>query len=234
MSVTLRHRFEEELNELQADVLSMGGHVLEMLDLSVQALMEQDVRLAERVVDMDDVADEMDLAIEQKCLRLIALQHPLSKDLRVISSALKIITDLERIGDFSVDIAKTARRMANELYLRPMVPIPQMARSVKGLVHEVLRAYVDQDLKRVHHAIRMDDIVDEEYDRIFTQLMRAVERDPTLARQAIWFTHVVHFLERVADHAVNVAERVSYMITGEFTDFAHSHAVGDRQPPSAA
>jgi phosphate transport system protein len=234
MSATLRQHFDSDLSALQLEVLRMGTYVVEMLDLATKALLEQNTELAGRVVDMDDLADTMDLQIEQSCLRLLALQQPMSRDLRTISSALKIITDLERIGDFSVDIAKTARRMANENYLRPMVPISGMAAAVKALVREALQAYVDHDLDRVHHAIRMDDEVDDYYDRIFTELMQHVERDPSLYRQAIWFSHVLHFLERMADHAVNVAERVSYMVTGEFTDFAHHRQVRSVHRPSSA
>lgn len=234
MAATLRHHYHEELQSLQADVFAMGMHVLEMLDLSVQALMQQSGDLATRVIQMDDDADRMDLEIEQRCLHLLARQQPLGRDLRLIGSSLKIITDLERIGDFSVDIAKTARRMVEEVYLRPMVPIPGMTTAVKKIVYEALRAYMDLDLDRVHRAIQMDDAIDEDYDAIFTRLMREVQRDATLARQAIWFSHVIHFLERIADHSVNVAERVSYMITGEFTEFAHHRTLSPAEPPGSA
>src|SRR2546423_11809267 len=116
MAASLRQHFETELRALQQEVLRMGTYVVEMLDEAMQALAREDEALASRVVAMDDVADEMDQRIEQTCLRLLALQQPMSKDLRIISTALKIITDLERIGDFSVDIAKTARRIAREPY----------------------------------------------------------------------------------------------------------------------
>jgi phosphate transport system protein len=227
LAITLRQHFDTDLRSLQEDVLRMGTYVVEMLDLSVQALSRQDVRLAEQVIDMDDTADEMDLQIEQTCLRLLALQQPMSKDLRIISTALKIITDLERIGDFSVDIAKTTRRMAREPYFQPLSEIESMAGCVKALVHEALQAYIRHDLDSVRRAVRMDDEIDDYYDRIFTDLMSQSERDPARYRQAVWLTHVTHFLERIADHAVNVAERVSYMVTGEFKQLAPSHGPGD-------
>jgi len=223
MAVTLRHHFEQQLESLQHEVLRMGTYVVEMLDQAMLALTREDVALATRVVEMDDTADRMDQDIEQTCLRLLALQQPLSKDLRIISTALKIITDLERIGDFSVDIAKTARRLAREPYFGPPVQIPEMAACVKALVREALQSYVTCDLSRVRRAIAMDDQVDDYYDRIFTQLLRQIESDPTVLRQAVWFSHVTHFLERIADHAVNVAERVHYMETGEFKQLAASH-----------
>lgn len=223
MAGTLRQHFDQDLGALQQEVLRMGTFVVEMLDQAMQALIRQDVAMANRVVAMDDTADQLDLEIEQTCLRLLALQQPMSKDLRIISTALKIITDLERIGDFSVDIAKTARRMASEPYFKPVVDIPQMAECVKALVRESLQAYVTHDLERVRRAIEMDDRIDEYYDQIFTELLRHVEREPAILRQAVWFTHVVHFLERIADHSVNVAERVHYMETGEFKQLAQSH-----------
>ena len=226
MSRTLRLHFEEELEDLQQDVHRMGTYVIEMLDQALLALTEQDAALADRVVAMDDVADQMDHDIEHKCLRLLALQQPMSRDLRVISTALKIITDLERIGDFSVDIAKTARRMSQEIYFKPIVHIPQMAECVKRLVIEALGAYVHHDLDGVQRAIAMDDAVDRYYDQIFTELLRHVEQDPTVYRQATWFTFVIHFLERIADHAVNVAERVHYMETGTAAHLAPSHRPG--------
>jgi phosphate transport system protein len=223
MPAAPRHHFEQQLKALQQDVLRMGAFVVEMLSLAMDALTKQDVALANRVIEMDDTADQMDLEIEQNCMRLLALQQPMSRDLRIIGAALKIIADLERIGDFSVDIAKTARRMAGEVYFKPVVHIPQMAECVKALVRESLHAYVDHDLARVRRAIEMDDEVDRYYDQIFTELFDHVEQDPARFRQATWFTHIVHFLERIADHAVNVAERVNYMETGEFAQLARSH-----------
>jgi phosphate transport system protein len=223
VATTLRQQFDRQLRDLQLDVLRMGAYVVEMLDLAMQALSRQDVRLANHVVDMDDAADQLDLEIEQTCMRLLALQQPMSRDLRIVGTALKIITDLERIGDFSVDIAKTARRMAREAYFKPLVHIPELGECVKALVREALEAYVDRDLERVRRAVAMDDEVDRRYDEIFTELMAHVARDPSVYRQAVWFTHIIHFLERIADHAVNVAERVYYMETGEFEQLAKSH-----------
>ena len=224
MSAALRHQFEEQLKGLQQDVLRMGMYVVQMLDLAMEALVAQDLALVERVIAMDDTADQMDREIEQTCLRLLALQQPMSKDLRIISTALKIIADLERIGDFSVDIAKTVRRLAHE----PAVPLPsrmsEMSLCVKTLVEEALQAYVGHDLERVRRSIEMDDRVDDLYDKLFSELLQQGDRDPSLFHQAVWLTYLIHFLERIADHAVNVAERVSYMETGQFADLALSHS----------
>lgn len=223
MARTLRQNFEQELRTLQHEVLRMGTYVVEMLDQATQALVRQDLGLAQQVIEMDDMADRMDQEIEQTCLRLLALQQPMSKDLRIISTALKIITDLERIGDFSVDIAKTARRVTREAPIQAPAEIPRMADCAKALVREALQAYVSCDLERVRRAVEMDDRIDDYYDQIFTGLLGQIERDPSILRQAVWFTHIIHFLERIADHAVNVAERVHYMETGEFKQLAPTH-----------
>ena len=136
-------------------------------------------------------------------------------------------------GDFSVDIAKTARRLSGEVYFKPVIHLPQMAECVKALVRESLQAYVNHDLERVRIAVDMDDRVDEYYDQIFTELFESVERNPQVFRQAVWFTHIVHFLERIADHAVNVAERVHYMETGEFAQLARAHQTAASLEPFA-
>jgi phosphate transport system protein len=223
VSVPLRHAFEHQLAGLQDDILRMGSFVVEMLSLSMQSLLRTDVATAERVIRMDDTADEMDLQIEHKCMRLLALQQPMSRDLRVIGTALKVITDLERIGDQAVDIAKTARRMAREPYFRPVADLPRMAAAVEWMVRECIHAYVAHDLNLVHQVVSRDDEVDDCYDRIFTELLGRMEQDLSIIRQATWLLHVARFLERIADHAVNVAERVHYVETGELKQLSRSH-----------
>lgn len=215
MPSNLRHSFEHQLAELQDDILRMGSFVSGMLGLAIEALVRQDLNLAERVVEMDDTADAMDLKIEQKCMRLLALQQPMSRDLRIIGAGLKIIIDLERIGDYSVDMAKTARRLAREPYFQPLHDLSKMGAEVEWMVRECIHSYVDHDLDLVEQVIARDDVVDDAYDRMFSQLLATMERDPTTVRQGTWLLHVGRFLERIADHAVNVAEKVYYVESGE-------------------
>lgn len=212
---SLRHSFEHQLAALQDDILRMGSYVVEMLSLSIQALVRQETELAEHVVSMDDTADYMELQIEHTCMRLLALQQPMSRDLRIIGTALKVITDLERIGDFAVDIAKTARRLSSEPYFKPLVDLPRMAAVCEWMVRECIHAYVEHDLDLVDQVIARDDEVDACYDRLFTELLKRMEQDSSIIRQAAWLLHVARFLERIGDHAVNVAERVYYVETGE-------------------
>lgn len=223
MPGSLRHNFEHQLAELQDDILRMGSYVVQMLSLSMQALLKQDNEQANRVIAMDDTADAMDLQIEQNCMRLLALQQPMSRDLRVIGTAMKIITDLERIGDFAVDIAKTARRLSVDPFFQPMEELSRMSTSVEWMVRAAIHAYVDHDMDLVAQVVARDDEVDECYDRIFTVLLERMEEDRWMVRQATWLLHVARFLERVGDHAVNVVERVYYMETGELKQLARSH-----------
>lgn len=226
MPGSLRHSFEHQLAELQDDILRMGSYVVQMLTVAMQALVRQEVELAEHVIEMDDAADAMDLEIEQKCMRLLALQQPMARDLRIIGTALKVITDLERIGDFAVDVAKTARRMAGEPYFKPLVDLPRMAGTVEWMVRSSIHAYVEHDLDLVQQVIARDDDVDDCYDRLFTELLERMERDSTVVRQATWLLHVARFLERIADHAVNVAERVHYVETGELKQLNRQYHLG--------
>jgi len=212
---SLRHSFEHQLAELQDDILRMGSYVVEMVNVAMQSLVRRETELAEHVVEMDDTADYMELQIEHTCMRLLALQQPMSRDLRIIGTALKVITDLERIGDFAVDIAKTARRLSSEPYFKPLADLPRMASAVEWMVRECIHAYVEHDLDLVQQVVARDDEVDEYYDRLFTELLKRMEQDPSVIRQAAWLLHVARFLERIADHAVNVAERVHYVETGE-------------------
>jgi phosphate transport system protein len=223
---SLRHTFEQQLAQLQDDVLRMGSFVSQMLAVAMQSLTRQDPRLSRQVIEMDDTADAMDLQIEHTCIRLLALQQPMSRDLRVIGAAFKIITDLERIGDYAVDIAKTARRISEEPFLLPLQELERMGAATEGMVRECIHAYVEHDLDLVNQVVARDDEVDECYDRLFTDLLDRMERDHTVIRQGTWILGVARFLERIADHAVNVAERVYYVETGEFEQLHPGHQSG--------
>lgn len=226
MPGSLRHTFEHQLAQLQDDILRMGSFVSQMLVVAMQALTKQDPRLSHHVIEMDDTADFMDLQIEHTCIRLLALQQPMSRDLRVIGAAFKIITDLERIGDYAVDIAKTARRVSEEPYLIPLKDLERMAVATDWMVRECIHAYVEHDLDLVNQVVARDDEVDECYDRLFTDLLDRMERDPGVIRQGTWILGVARFLERIADHAVNVAERVYYVETGDFKQLHLGHQSG--------
>lgn len=220
MSVT-RLTFDHQIKELEQDLLRLGSVVEGMLERAMRALINQDVPLADHVVDEDDVADHLDLSIETKCMHLLALQQPMSKDLRTIGSILKAITDLERIGDFSVDIAKIAKNLADEPFYKPLPDIPRMAELSQAMVRNTLKAFVDRDLAAVHRICTDDDdAVDYLNHSLFDQLLQQMHDEPRLVVQSAYLILVVRCLERIADHCTNVGERIHYMETGILKEMA--------------
>lgn len=218
-----RQAFDEQLQELEGRLVEMGRFVESMLEKAVGALSEQDVELAREVIAADDTADAMDLAIEQHCMRLLALQQPMSRDLRTIGTVMKVIADVERIGDYSVDIAKTAIKLADEKYFRPLEDIPRMTEMVRHMLREALEALVAHDLERVARVIDCDDAVDKLWYKVLEDVERVMQERPEVVPQAVALVLVARYLERIADHTVNIAERVAYMETGRLETLAASH-----------
>lgn len=226
----LRETFEEQIEQVQVDVTRLASFVNEMLANAMRALVEQDEALADRVIMDDDVADDLDLHIEQECMRLLALQQPMAKDLRIIGTALKVIADLERVGDYAVDIAKSAKTLADEPYFKALVDIPRMGEITIGMTRTAARAFVNQDLELVKQVIEQDDEVDRIWYHLLDELIEYMRGDPDLVLQATHLLLVARYLERCADHVVNVAERVAYMETGRFEDLVLSHQPGYERP----
>ncbi len=218
-----RQAFDEQLTQLHQRLLQMGSFVEAMLEKSMRSLTQQDVNLAREVISADDVADEMDLEIEKHCMRLLALQQPMSKDLRLIGTVMKVIADVERIGDYSVDIARTAIKLAGREYFKPLVDIPRMAEMVRAMLRRALEALVGNDLEIVAEVIERDDEVDKMWYSLLDEIEVIMQERPETVPQAVSLLLVARYLERVADHTVNVAERVAYMVTGEFEALAPTH-----------
>jgi len=219
----MRQTFDEQLEILDKRLTEMGTFVRDMMGEAVRALVEQDVELATKVIADDDIADEMDLSIEQTCMRLLALQQPMSKDLRAIGTALKMIADLERIGDYSVDIARTARILASEPLFKPLVDIPKMAEIARRMVDLAMEAFSKRDLVIVQRVVDDDELVDEMWYALLEELVQTMQERSEVVKQATYLLLVARYLERIADHAVNVAERVAYVVTGELQTLAPSH-----------
>lgn len=222
MSVT-RLQFGDSLETLRHRLLEMGSDADNMLAQAMRSLMEQSIPLAENVISSDDVIDRLDLDIETDCMRLIALQQPMARDLRLIATALKIITDLERIGDHAVDIAKIARKLARVEFYQPLVDLPRMGTRVRQMLRDALQAFVNHDLLLVDQIIMADDEIDDLFHRLREELHAVMRRDPQTVVQASYLLFVAHYLERIADHTVNIAERVYYVETGNLAQLARSH-----------
>jgi phosphate transport system protein len=213
-----RQSFHEELAELQRDLLKMGIFVAEAIRLSVQSLAKMDVPLARKVIEGDDTVDDMLIDIEKRCLQLMALQQPMATDLRAVGTALKIVTDLERMADHAADIAKVTVRLEGDKLIKELVDIPRMADRVQAMTKEALEAYVNRDVERSKRMIAMDDDIDRTYKDIFDELMGIMQTEPQHVKQATYLLLVAMYLERVGDHATNLGEWTIYLVTGELRD----------------
>lgn len=209
-----RRQFHGDLENLQQDLLRMGALVEESIFKAVRALIDQDAGLAEQVLAGDDPIDEMEIEIETRSLRLIALQQPMAGDLRILGTALKAVTDLERMADHSVDIAKVVLRMRNQLLRRPLLDIPRMAHIVEGMVRDSLTAYIRRDVALAESLADRDDEVDRLYGVIFRELLGQMNSSPQAMEQATQLIMAAQNLERIADHATNIGEWVIYMVDG--------------------
>ena len=210
-----RQAFEREIKDLEHDLLEMGSRAETMVGNAVEALADVDTGLALRTIQADDELDAQDLAIEARCLRMLALHGPMAGDLRLVGSVMKIITDIERIGDLAVDVAKIAIKVDKELGSSGSVDIRGMAGVARTMFREALLAFARRDLERVETVARMEDEVDALYRDLRGQIFEDMRNDGGNAVCDGWLLMAVHHIERIADHSLNIAERVTFMVTGE-------------------
>lgn len=211
----VRARFEEKLQEMENLLIKMGAEVEDIVSLGFKSFLVQDHELAQRVIDMDEEIDTIEIEIEKRCINLIALQQPLAGDLREIAGILKIITDLERIGDYAVNIAKITQEFEEEEgFIKPLIDLPKMEGYVRDMIKGGLDAFVMKDVHRAREIARLDDKVDELYERIYTDLLEFSVKDKQTKQQIIRLLFVGRHLERMADHVTNICERVIYMLEG--------------------
>jgi phosphate transport system protein len=213
-----RNSFDVNLQGLHNDLLRMGSVVEKQIYKCVEALVNQDSSLAEEVIKNDDIVDDLQKDIENKCIRLIATQQPLAQDLRTIFTATKIVTDLERMADHAVDIAKITQRLIGEKYIKQLIDIPRITDIVKEMIKLSLDAYVEGDVEKAYATCKMDDKVDAIYRQVFSELLVLMMADASTIKQATQFLFVCKFLERVADHTTNICESTIYLVTGEQID----------------
>ncbi len=212
-----REGFDKSLSGLQQEMLRMGSMVEEAIHLAVQALARQDLKLAERIIEGDDLIDALSNRIEDDCIRLIALQQPLARDLRVITTVLKTVTDLERIADHATNIAEIAQRIGTDSLIKPLIDIPKMAGMVESMVRDSLKAFVDRDVELAKRTCLKDDEIDKVYEDLFVELTGFITDggDCRKVVQALNLLFAARFLERVGDHATNIGERTIYLVTGK-------------------
>ena len=207
----MERHFERELEALKEELLLMGGRAEAIVLKAVESLRRRDQGLADQVFADDRLLDRMEITVEERCVRLLALQQPLAGDLRFITAALKISNDLERVGDHAVNIAGSTVRLASQPQLKPLVDIPRMAELAGGMLHEALDAFVRRDAETARRLVRRDDEVDDLNRQVFRELISYMIEDPHTITRAMELVLVARNLERVADLATNVAEEVVYI-----------------------
>jgi phosphate transport system protein len=208
----MQRHFHEELEALKQTLLAMGGLVEEQIRRVMSALLERDSALAQEVIDRDRQVNAYDVEVDEKCVELLALYQPTAGDLRFITTAMKIVTDLERIGDQAVNIAQRALELNQEPQLKPYIDLPRMADRSQRMVKESLDAFVARDTELARRVCGADEEVDALKEQIFRELLTFMMEDARTIPRAIRLILISRFLERVADHATNIAEMVIYMV----------------------
>ena len=211
----VRGTFTKELALIQNDLITMGQLVTQALADAVEALKTKNKDLADSVIAGDDKIDEMQVIIEDKTVELIALQQPIAKDLRILSTAMKMTTDLERIGDHAKKIAKIANKIGQDPLIKPLVDIPIAAQMVQEMVKKVLKSYVELDVNAAAEVCIADDKVDEICDTCKRDILFYMMKDQANIEQGLDLNKVVQRIERIGDHATNLAEWVIYLVTGQ-------------------
>ena len=210
-----REDFERNLKGLEDDVVQLSSRVENAIFKSIEALKERDITASQKVVDDDDVIDEEQQAIEDRCIDLIALESPMAGDLRVLIAAMMVANELERMGDYAEGIAKISLSMGNLPPLKPLIDIPRMADKSVDMVRRSTQAFVNRDVESATAVLLADDEVDDIYEQVYRELLTYMMADPSTIQRATYLLWVAHDLERVADRTTNIAERVIYLVTGE-------------------
>lgn len=207
--------FDAELQSLKEQILAMGGLVDAQVTEAVQALVERDTEHATRVIEADRAVNQMELAIDERCIRMLALRQPAASDLRFIAAALKMVTDLERIGDLAVNMAERVAPLTEEPPLRAVEELPAMATAAQKMLHDVLEAFVAGDPVEAEAVMSADAGIDAWMARLFAELQAVMAGDPKTVARGIATIFFAKHIERMADHATNVAEMVIYLVRGQ-------------------
>ena len=213
-----REHFIQQLRSLEDDLLRLASLAETAVGRSINALKNQDVDDARRIIAEDDVIDRHQYALEDRALLLIARQAPMAADLRMISAVISIASELERIGDYAEGIAKITIRGANEPLLKPLIDVPRMADKAQHMLREAVDAFVNRDVEAARRLADEDDEVDALTTQVQNELLSYMLRDPSNIERALHLMFVAHNLERVADRTTNIAERLIFLVTGEIVD----------------
>ena len=211
----VRYEFEKELNRLHKDIIKMGAFIEESIQDMIKALKTRDKELAMHVIKKDDLIDEMEKKIERECLIIVARQQPIATDLRDIMSTLKIVTDLERIADHCEDISEYVVKLTEKQPFLKLEFLPLMADAVSLMISDTIDAYIRKDIELAKEIIDRDDIIDDYFQKLMDKLIQIMGEDAEVIQDCTYYILINKYLERMADHATNVAEWIIYYGTGE-------------------
>lgn len=213
----MRKQFINQLNELNQDVIKMGSIIELSTNEMVEALNTLDVDMAKKIIERDDEVDLLEQQIERECINIIAQQQPVASDLREVTSIMKIVTDIERIADQCADISEYIIRLSKLPAIDEPVKLESMIEVMKTMVIDVIDAFVEKDLDMADHVVATDDTVDKHFKKIKKDLAKMIKNDPNTVDQAICYLMIIKYIERMADHATNIAEWVKFIVTGVLT-----------------
>lgn len=216
--VNMRNRFDRQLVQLNNELIEMGGMIEKAISDTVKALVNQDIELASNVIEYDEEIDHQEREIEQLCLKLLLQQQPVAKDLRLISAALKMITDMERIGDHATDISEITIELSKESYIKKLDHIQQMAKETMVMLVQSVEAFVNKDMDKARTVIVHDDVVDDLFNKVKAELIAMIHEDVNAGEQASDLLMAAKYFERIGDHATNISEWVIFSITGQHPD----------------
>jgi phosphate transport system protein len=219
----MRTVFHKRLREIQDEILVMGSMVGKAILRSVEALKYRDINLAQHIIDDDLLINKKRFEIEERCIELIATQQPMATDLRIIAAILNIITEIERIGDYAVGIARIVILIGGEPPLKPLVDIPLMAEKTTDMLNRSLDAFIHRNAEAAKKIANEDDMIDNLYDQVFRELLIIMAEDPKTITRATRLIWIAHNLERAADRVTNICERVVFIVTGKMEEINSSN-----------
>ena len=211
----MRNRFDRQLEQLNNELIQMGSMIEHAIEMAVSALVNQDTEKAKKAMAYDVEIDHQERDIESLCMKLLLQQQPVARDLRLISAALKMITDMERIGDHATDISELAIVLSEKTYVKKLDHIEEMARETMVMLIQSLEAYVEKDLDKAQKVIAHDDVIDNLFEEVKQELIELIRDHADEGEQAVDLLMVTKYFERIGDHATNIAEWVIFSITGQ-------------------
>lgn len=214
----MRNRFDRQLEQLNNELIKMGGLIEKAIEMAITGMVNQDAELARSAIEFDNEIDEQEKTIENLCLKLLLQQQPVARDLRLISSALKMITDMERIGDHAADISEITLQLVDREYIKKLEHLKQMAKETTVMVVKSIEAFVNRNIDTAKEVIKNDDVVDNLFDEVKSELIKLISVNTDNGEQAADLLMIAKYFERIGDHATNIAEWVIFSITGSHED----------------